>query len=364
MKIADIIRALEALAPPQLQEHYDNAGLLTGNENEKVKGVLCTLDCTEAIVEEAINKKCNLIVAHHPIIFGGIKKLNGKNYVERTVIKAIKNNVAIYSIHTNLDNVHNGVNSIIAEKLSLKNIQVLQPKENLLSKLVTFCPVAYAEKVRNAIFDAGAGHIGEYDCCSFNAEGTGTYRASEKSNPFAGKKGKLHFEPEVRIETIFPNYLQNKIVAAMIKAHPYEEVAYDIYSLKNKSNNIGSGLTGVLEKEMDAKKFMLYLKKKMQLKTLKHTALLSGKIKKVALCGGAGSFLLNNAISSGSDIYISSDFKYHEYFDADGNIIIADIGHYESEQYTKDLIHSYLKEKFINFAVHLSKVNTNPINYL
>lgn len=363
MNIAEIIEALENLAPPALQESYDNAGLITGDAGWNCTGILCTLDSTEAIVEEAKALGCNLIVAHHPIIFKGLKKINGKNYVEKTIISAIKNDIAIYAIHTNLDNTIDGVNNKIAEKLNLQNRQMLLPKNNSLMKLYTFVPVEYAEKVRAALFAAGAGSIGNYSECSFNAEGNGTFKAGENTKPFVGEKGILHQEKEIKIETIFPAYLKNKMLAALIKAHPYEEVAYDLVPLSNNFNNTGSGLIGELNEEIPGNDFLQLLKSAFGLEVIRHTKLLQKPVKKVAVCGGAGSFLIENAIASGADFYVTADVKYHEFFDADSKTVIADIGHWESEQFTIELLHEVLQAKFPNFAVLKTKNRTNPVYY-
>ncbi len=364
MTISEITNFLETFAPLSLQENYDNSGLIVGNKNDTVSGILVCLDSLEAIVEEAIQINCNLIIAHHPIIFSGIKKLNGNNYIERTIIKAIKNNIAIYAIHTNLDNIRDGVNAMIAEKLGLENCKVLSPKKGFLKKLVTFAPNENAGDIRTAIFNAGAGEIGNYSNCSFNQEGTGTFRGNELSNPYVGRKGELHLEPETRIEVIFPSFLEQKVLSALFKSHPYEEVAYDIYSLDNFHQNIGAGLMGTLKQPISEGDFLQFVKTTMHCGALRHTALLQKPISKVAVCGGSGSFLLADAIAAGADIFISADFKYHQFFDADNKILIADIGHYESEQYTIDMLCALLTKKFPTFAVHFSKINTNPVNYL
>lgn len=364
MKINDIIQYLESIAPPYYQESYDNAGLITGDKNHELKAVLITLDSTEAVIDEAIEKGANLIIAHHPIIFKGLSKITGSNYVERTIIKAIKHDIAIYAIHTNLDNVLNGVNAIICDKLELENTRILRPANNELRKLVTFIPKEHIEVVRSALFKAGAGHIGKYDCCSFNLNGVGTFRAGENTNPFVGKKNKLHFEDEIRFESIYPKASEKKIVQALINAHPYEEVAYDLYPLENSFEKIGAGMVGELKEEIDSKEFIHSLKIKLNTQMIKYTNPILKTIKKVAVCGGAGSFLLKDAIRQKADIFISGDFTYHEFFDAENKIIIVDIGHYESEQFTKELIYDILNEKFNNFACFLSEINTNPVNYL
>ena len=363
MKVQDITSFLEKIAPPSLQENYDNAGLITGNTNWECTGVITALDATEALVLEAIEKKCNLIVAHHPIIFSGLKKINGKNYVEQTIITAIKNDIAIYAIHTNLDNVLQGVNGKIADAIGLINRQVLQPKNNLLKKLFTFVPLEHAEKVRNAIFAAGGGQISNYSECSFNTEGTGTYKAGKGTNPFIGKIGERHSEPEIKMEIIFPAWLEKGIYSAMIAAHPYEEVAYDIVQLENANLQVGSGLVGELPEPVSEAVFLSDIKRIFNLSVIKHTALTGREVKKVALCGGAGSFLIGAASAAGADFYISSDIKYHEFFDANGRLVVADIGHYESEQFTIGLLSEFLQQKFPTFAVLKTGVVTNPVNY-
>jgi dinuclear metal center YbgI/SA1388 family protein len=363
MQLQEIIRVLENKAPLSLQENYDNAGLLTGNPTWECTGILCTLDATEAVILEAKKRNCNLVVAHHPIIFGGLKKINGKNYVEKTVIAAIKNDIAVYAIHTNLDNVLDGVNDCIADRLGLINRQILLPKAGQLMKLYTFVPVAQAEKVRSALFEAGAGNIGEYSEASFNIDGTGTFKGSAKTNPFVGEPGKRHEEPETRIETIFPAYLQSLIIKTLLENHPYEEVAYDIVSLANDYQSVGSGLLGELPEAMDETHFLHMVKTSFELSVIRHTPLLGKKIKKVAVCGGSGSFLTGKAISAGADVYVSADIKYHEFFDANDRLLLADIGHWESEQFTTDLLIEILQAKFPTFAVLKSGVKTNPVNY-
>ncbi|MES2513517.1 MAG: Nif3-like dinuclear metal center hexameric protein [Bacteroidota bacterium] len=363
MLLKTIIAELERFAPLSYQESYDNCGLLTGTKEQDVTAALLCLDCTEAVVDEAILKKCNLIIAHHPIIFGGLKKINGANYVERTIIKAIQNNIAIYACHTNLDNVKAGVNKKIADKLGLVNQRILSPKKSLLKKLVTFVPATHLDIVRDSLFNAGAGNIGNYDSCSFTVEGKGTFRGNEQSNPVIGEKGKLSLENEVRLELIFESVNEGNMLSALKQCHPYEEIAYDIYQLENSYQNIGSGMVGELDNPIPENEFLEQLKTVFKVKFLKHTALLNKPIQKVALCGGSGSFLLKNAINLKSDIYISSDFKYHEFFDAENKIVIADIGHYETEQFTPEIFYEIISNKFPTFASYLTETNTNPVNY-
>ena len=363
MKIATVINYLESVAPPFLQEHYDNAGLIIGNVLWECTGILATLDSTEEVVMEAIEKGCNLIVAHHPIIFSGLKKINGKNYVERTLIRAIKNDIAIYAIHTNLDNIITGVNGIIADKLGLVNRVILQPKENTLKKLYAFVPQRFAENVRNAIFEAGAGQISDYSECSFNTSGKGTFKPGAGTAPFSGTIGERHTEDEIRVEATFPPWMERAIYDAMISAHPYEEVAYDIIALENKNPRVGSGLMGELPQALSENEFLNRLKMIFGLLVIRHTPLMGKLIQKIALCGGAGSFLAGTAALAGADFYITADVKYHEFFDADKKLVLADIGHYESEQFTVEYLFDILSKNFPTFAVQKSVVRTNPVHY-
>lgn len=361
--LKDVTQFLESIAPLGLQESYDNAGLITGDVNSEINSVLVTLDVTEKVVDEAIQKKAQLIVAHHPVIFSGLKRITGKNYVERTVIKAIKNDIAIYAAHTNLDSVDGGVNRKICEKLDLQNCKILQPSSQQLKKLITFIPADHAMAVSEAVFNAGAGNIGNYDSCGFTSEGLGSFRGNENSNPFVGEKGKIHSEKEIRFETIFPVHLQSRIIDALLKSHPYEEVAYDIYPLDNKFDKTGMGMIGTLTESKSETDFLKQIKTTFNTGLIKHTALRNKPVVKVAVCGGSGSFLLNAAIAAGADFFVSADFKYHQFFDAEDKIIIADIGHFESEQFTKELFYELLTKKFPKFAVHLSEVGTNPVYY-
>lgn len=363
MKIIQIIQFLEKASPTVYQENYDNCGLITGSKDWECTGILCTLDATKEVLEEAKAKGCNLVVTHHPIIFSGLKKINGNNYVEKAVITSIKNDIAIYAIHTNLDNVLQGVNDKIAAQIGLFNRKILLPKPGQLMKLFTFVPVNYAEKLKNALFEAGGGHIGNYSETSFSAEGTGTYKAGEDAHPFTGEPGKRHHEKEVKMEVLFPAYLQKDLVKAMIAVHPYEEVAYDLVSLANSFQQVGSGLIGELPEPVEEELFLSQIKKAFGLKVIRHTPLLGRKVTKVAVCGGAGSFLIGKAIAAGVDFYITADVKYHEFFDANDKIVIADIGHWESEQFTPELLVGFLQANFPTFAVLKSEVITNPVKY-
>jgi len=363
MKVEEVIACIEAFAPPELQEDWDNAGLITGQTFLTCSGVLCALDVTVDVVAEAIEKGCNLIVAHHPIVFTGLKKLTSKTYVEEVLIKAIKNDIAIYAAHTNLDNVLLGVSGKMAEKLGLKNIQVLSSKQKMLRRLITFAPNANAEEVRQAVFAAGAGHIGNYSECSFNTTGTGTFKAEKGADPFVGEIGKQHHEEETKIEIVFPAYLELQVVNALVAAHPYEVPAYDIFTMENIHLGIGAGVIGDLEEDLDEGLFLQKLKEVFGTPVIKHTTLTKKSIKRVALCGGSGAFLIGQAKAQGAQAYVTADVKYHEFFNAEGKLLVADIGHYESEQFAIDLLHDLIVEKFPTFAVLKTSVNTNPVQY-
>lgn len=363
MRIKDVIHQLEQWAPKAFQESYDNCGIQAGNGNLELTGVLISLDVTEKVMDEAIQRQCNLIVSHHPLLFKGVKSITGKNDIERCLIKAIKHDITLYAIHTNLDHVSNGVNYKIAQLLGLQDLRTLVPKAGLLSKLITYVPIEDKETVLAALFEAGAGEIGNYSSCAFRSDGIGSFKPNSSADPVIGKINQLEQVTETKIETIFPTHLQAEIIRALKKVHPYEEVAFDIFALQNEWETVGSGMYGNLYKSMTISEFNAFLKQRMNLKTFKFTSSFQGKIEKVAVCGGSGSFLLKNALGVGAQAFVTADFKYHEFFDAEDKILVADIGHYESEVYTKDLIYDYLKEKFSNIAVLISEINTNPIHY-
>jgi len=364
MQIRDITNYLESWAPLSLQESYDNSGLLIGEKSDEIHQALITLDVTEAVIDEAIETKSDFIIAHHPFIFKGIKKIGNSHSIDRCIRKAIKHDISIYAIHTNLDHVHTGVNQKIAEKIGLTDLSILQPKRDTLSKLTVFVPKENSQAVLDALYVAGAGQIGNYDHCSFQIEGTGTFRGNDQSNPTIGTPEEDESVNEVRIEVLVANHQTNSILSAMNQAHPYEEVAYYLQPLSNINQEIGAGMIGELVKSMDPDEFLQYLKDRMELKMIRHTELLNKKIKKVAVCGGSGSFLLKRAIGANADIFTTADFKYHDFFESNEQLIIADIGHYESEVFTKELIQAALTKNFTKFACRLSKVDTNPIKYL
>ncbi len=363
MIVQDVINYIEELAPLPYAEDFDNVGLLVGNKKAKVTGILVTLDTLENVVDEAIAKKCNLIVSFHPIIFSGLKKITGSNYVERVVIKAIQNNIAIYAIHTALDNSFLGVNAKICEVLKLKKTSVLIPQKNTIKKLITFAPKESAEKVRQALFNAGAGNIGNYDNCSFNVDGIGTFKGNENSNPTIGERGKLQLEPETQIGVTFKKHLESKILSALFKAHPYEEVAYEITTLENNNQHIGMGMIGEFSEPISETDFLNKLKKAFNVKSIRHTTLLNKPIKKVAVLGGSGAFAISHAKRVNADAYVTADIKYHQFFEAENKLLLVDVGHYETEQFTKNLLVEYLTKKIPNFAIILSQSNTNPVNY-
>jgi dinuclear metal center YbgI/SA1388 family protein len=364
MIIQHLTDFLETRFPLSLQESYDNCGLTYGHKKNTIKGVLISLDVTEEIVQEAINKNCNLIVSHHPVIFKGLKKINGANMSERVLELCIKHEIALYAIHTNLDNHKEGVNKRISDKIGLVNTQILAPKKGTLVKLSVFVPEEDSKKLCNALYEAGAGAVGNYTECSFQSFGKGTYKPNENAKPAKGVIDKQSIEMETKVEFLVPLDRIRNVLHAMLHNHPYEEVAHDILPLLNEQQDMGSGMIGVLEKPMASKMFLDKLKETFEAGVVKHTALVHKEIKTVALCGGTGSFLIEQAKRKNADIFISSDIKYHEFFEANETLIIADIGHYESEQYTVNLIYENLKEKFSNFALHLTEVNTNPVKYI
>jgi dinuclear metal center YbgI/SA1388 family protein len=362
MKISDIAGFLQSVAPLSLQEDYDNAGLLTGNPGGECKGILCTLDVTEEVIMEAVSKNCNCIVAHHPLIFRGLKKITGTNHVEKAVIAAIKNDVAIYASHTNLDNIISGVNGKIADKIGLANRTILDPKKSVLMKLYTFVPPGFLDKVRDSLFRAGAGDISNYSECSFTHPGTGTFKPGPGADPYSGRVGERKEEQEIKLEVILPSYKKQAVLQALFESHPYEEVAYDLVYLANEHAGTGSGLAGDID-PLSEQEFLTLLSNRFNLQLIRHTPFTGKKIKRVALCGGAGSFLISRALASDADVFVTGDIKYHDFFGAEGRILLCDIGHYESEQFTTDLFIELLLQKFPTFAVLKSEIKTNPVNY-
>lgn len=364
MKISEIISLIEEVAPISLQESYDNAGMQVGDKTQEATGALLCIDVTEDVIDEAVQQRINLVISHHPLLFKGLKSITGRNYIERVVIKAIKNDISIYAAHTNLDNAVGGVNFKIAEKLQLENVRILSPMKDSLLKLVVFVPTIAVEAVRNAMLNAGAGKIGNYDMCSYNMNGYGTFRACEGANPYCGEIGEVHKEEETRVEVILPNYNKDKVIGAMLKAHPYEEPAYDIIKLENVNAYAGSGVVGELNEEMEAEDFLKMVKELFNVGTIKYSPITGKKIKKVALCGGAGSFLIGEAINAKADAFITGEIGYHNFFTAENKILLVEAGHYETEQYTKDIFCDIITKKIPNFAVRYTTVEQNPINYL
>lgn len=364
MRIKEIIQVIEQLAPLPLQEEYDNSGLQCGDPNREATGVLLAIDVTEDVIEEAIALGCNLIISHHPIAFRPFRSLTGRNYVERSMIMAIRNDVALYAAHTNLDNAQGGVNYKLAEMLELQNVKILLPKDNSLLKFVTTVPLLHAESVRNALFNAGAGHIGNYDSCSYNLTGEGTFRPGVGSNPFVGEAEKLHFEQEVRIETVLPVMRKEEVLRALLAVHPYEEPVYDLYPIANEWGQHGSGVVGVLPEPMPEQEFLYLLKDIFNLPTISHTKLQGREIRDVAICGGSGAFLIPHAVSYGADAFVTGEVKYNDYYDAEDRLLLAVVGHYESEICTKDLFYDLLSIKFPTFAIHKSAFDVNPVKYL
>lgn len=364
MRIKEILQTIEQIAPLTLQEGFDNSGIQIGDPNQETTGVLLCIDITENVVEEAISLGCNLIISHHPLIFHPIKSITGRNYIERCVIKAIQNDIVIYAAHTNLDNAVNGVNYKLAEMLNLENVRILSPQKNALLKLITFVPQSHAEYVRNALFNAGAGNIGNYDSCSFNILGEGTFRAKEGANPFVGEINELHFEKEVRIEVVLPKFRQTEILRTLLAVHPYEEPAYDFIPITNDWSQAGSGVVGELPDAMPEQEFLYLLKDVFKLTSIRHTKMQGKEIRDVAICGGSGAFLIPQAIAYGADAFITGEAKYNDFYDVEGQLLLAIVGHYESEICTKDIFFDTITKKFPTFVVHKSAFDSNPVKYL
>lgn len=362
--VSDIAKKLEAYAPLRYQESYDNSGLLIGDPSATITGILLSIDCTEDVLKEAKEKGCNMVVAHHPLIFRGLKRITGSNYVQRCAAYAIKNDIAIYACHTNLDKMPNGVSFKLAEKLGLKNIRPLASEEETVYKLVTFVPCSHTETVVDALFAAGAGTIGEYDECSYRTSGKGTFKAHAGSNPFCGNIGERHTEPEDRLEVIVKSGDKANVIKALLNAHPYETPAFDLFENKIGYAPVGIGCIGDLEQAEDEQPFLTRVKELIGIGSIRHTPFRNKKIVRVALCGGSGHEFLKKAEALGADIYLTADIKYHEFFDAEGDTLLADIGHYESEQFTKEIFYDVIYEKNSNFVIHKSEINTNPIKYL
>ncbi len=363
MKLHEAIRLLEDWAPNACAEGFDNTGLLVGGGNETLTGILVCHDTLEEVVGEAIENNCNLIVGYHPILFDGLKKITGKTYVERAVIKAIQNKIAIYALHTALDNQPHGTNKALGNAIGLENLQILIPQSSGILKLITYVPKNHAESLKESLFESGAGNIGNYDQCSFSLEGKGTFRGNEHSKPAIGEKGKRHTEEEVQLGVVFPNHLKESVLNALLANHPYEEVAYELYQTLNDPQDIGMGMIGSLPGPMKENEFLNHLKDKLNLKFVRHSGLSGKEIRKVAVLAGSGAFSIGRAIARGADALVTGDLKYHQFYESEGKILLADVGHFESEQFTKYLIHDYLVKKIPNFAVVLSKLNTNPIHY-
>ena len=361
--IGQVCSVFEGIAPIQLQEDYDNAGLIIGDKSLECNGLIFCLDVTEAVVQQAIDEKCNMIVAHHPFIFRGLKKISATNIQGRIIAMAIKNDVSIYACHTNIDNVLTGVNGKIADKLGLVNRKILLPKPGIIQKLVVYVPKSHTKELEMALFDAGAGKVGKYETCSFVSEGIGGFKPGDEANPFSGNIGERHTEIENKLEVIFPGWIRQKVIAAMQNAHPYEEIAYEITTLNNEHQGVGSGLIGNLSEPMEEADLLNMLKKVFKVPVVRHSALLGKKLSKIAICGGSGSFLIQKALSEGADILITADLKYHDFFEAENRMILADIGHFESEQYTIELFMDIFKENFPTFAHLKNHISTNPVNY-
>lgn len=361
--LGEFTRWLEELIPPAFQEHYDNSGLQVGDPDASVNSVLLTVDVSAEVIAEAGEHGCNLIISHHPLIFTPLKRIAGGSETERCVASAVRGGIAIYSAHTSFDNVSWGVSHILAEMIGLTKIRVLAPLKGKLSKLITFVPVSHAGRVREALFAAGAGHIGNYDRCSFSVTGDGTFRAGEGADPYAGQVGEDHSEPEIRIEAVMPSHLAPACVRALLAAHPYEEAAYDIIALENEYHGAGAGAIGTLPGPLTVTMLLEKLKALTGIPVIRYSGDAARTVTTIAVCGGSGSDLISAAARAGADAFVTGDIKYHAFTQAPDDMIVADIGHYESEKFSLELLHDLINKKFPKFALRFSGIKTNPINY-
>ncbi len=363
MKLEEVISVLESWAPLSFQEDWDNSGLIIGDPMNEISGMMVSLDTTLAVLEEAHAHHCNLVISHHPLIFKGVTKITPHIPEYKAIQFAIQNDISVFALHTNLDNKKDSLNHLLGSKIGLEKMQILQPRKGYLKKLVTFCPSNHADSIRESLFDAGAGYIGNYDCCSFNIPGHGTFRALDLANPFVGEKNKTHVEDEIRIEVIFPEYIEQGLIKALLQSHPYEEVAYDLYPLDNLFNQVGSGISGLLPHPMKAGDFLKMVKQTYELELVRHSNSGDKLIKTVAICSGSGSFLIRNVRQNGIDAFLTGDLKYHDFQEVSGTLLLVDIGHFESEEFVKEMLKEILIEKFPNFAVLISERESNPIKY-
>ena len=363
MKIKEITNILSEWAPLTYAEEFDNVGLLVGNENATCQQAMITHDVSEEVVEEAILNKCELIICFHPIIFSGLKSITGKNYVEKTVIKAIENKIAIYAIHTALDNHRYGISYQLGKTLGLVNQQILIPKTDTLLHLNTYVPGDHKETVLAALHAAGAGELGNYSETSFSVTGQGSYKGNELSQPAIGEKNKSTTTTEEKLSLIVPQHSKNKVIKALMDTHPYESIAYELTATLNSNPTLGMGSVGELPEVMPSMTFLTHMKKTLGVPFIRHSISTKKEIKKVAVLGGSGSFCIDAAIRNGADALVTADLKYHDFFKVENDLLLVDAGHYETEHFTKKLIHEYLTKKMPNFAFTLSEVNTNPVKY-
>ncbi len=363
MTVREITSCLEQWAPLAYAEDFDNVGLLVGDLDQKIERALITHDAIETVIDEAIKEKCKLIICFHPIIFQGLKRITTSTYVERAVAKAIKNDIAIYALHTALDVQLYGVNKGLADALQLSNRKVLIPSKGSLIKLNTYVPHAHLKTVQEALFSAGAGALGNYSECSFSSEGTGSFMPLEGSSAYVGKKGNRHAEPETQLQVVLPKHYKNKVISALQLFHPYETVAYELSVLENTRTDLGMGCMGQLPNPIEEQDFFKDLKNILNTPMLRHSGFMGKKIERVALLGGSGSFAINAAKHQNADVFITADLKYHDFFKSENKVLLIDVGHYESEQFTKKIIMEFLSKNFPNFAFISSKTDTNPVHY-
>ncbi|MBI4536287.1 MAG: Nif3-like dinuclear metal center hexameric protein [Ignavibacteriae bacterium] len=368
MTVREIQDVIEHWAPREIAWGQDNVGLQIGNPASRLLGILIALDVTEKIITEARRHRANLIISHHPLLFKAPRSITPRNQVGRCIDALVKSGIALYSAHTNLDFAHGGTSWAIAEALGLTAVDFLYKPYKVQRKIVTFVPTDHVDRVAVAMAEAGAGRIGNYDNCSFRMLGTGTFKANERANPVVGSKNVLEKVAETRLEMVVDQWLVPGVLKALKQAHPYEEVAHDVYPTENESDAFGMGIIGMLVRPMTLKSLLALIKKKLGARALRCTGSLNHKVSRIAACGGSGSELLDEAVRARADAFITADVKYHTFHDANGRIALIDAGHYETEHLVVQTMAKKLAQEMRRMRIHVpvfaSRTSTNPIVYV
>lgn len=365
MKLKSFVKKIEKKYPLNLAYDWDNVGLLVGDNDQEINKIMVCLEANEKVINEAIENDIDLIITHHPFIFSKIKKVTTSDLKGNLIHKLIKNNISIYSMHTNFDIAFDGLNDYFAEMLELDNIKILDKtnSENLY-KLAVYVPKTHLDNVRTALGNSGAGHLGNYKECSFSSEGEGRFKPCDGANPYIGETNTLESVHEVKIETIVPQKILDKVISAMIKSHPYEEVAYDLYKLENKGDSVGLGRYGKLRTQMTFKELGLILKEKLDIKHLRVVGDLEEKVSKVAIVTGSGADMVKKAFKCGCDVLITGDMKYHDAQDTlDIGMKVIDCGHFDTEKVFADIMFEYINKEF-DIEVIKSNINLNPFKII